>query len=248
MSKPTVGIFGLTGCAGDQLVILNCEDRLMDIVALLDIRDFLMASSENDSVCPLDIALVEGAVLTRRDAARLQAIRRRATTLVALGTCAVWGGVAGMGNGADRARLLDEVYGAGHPEYDSIPPQALHEVVPVDLNINGCPIEKEEFLAAIAALLNGDTPLAAQYPVCTECRMRENNCLLTERGELCCGPLTVAGCGARCPELRIACVGCRGPVDDANSTSLVTVFEEKGFTRQDIAGRLRTFAPQGVRS
>ena len=50
MSKPTVGIFGLTGCAGDQLVILNCEDRLMDIVALLDVRDFLMASSENETI------------------------------------------------------------------------------------------------------------------------------------------------------------------------------------------------------
>jgi coenzyme F420-reducing hydrogenase gamma subunit len=248
MSKPTVGIFGLTGCAGDQLVILNCEDRLMDIVALLDVRDFLMASSENDHACQLDIALVEGAVLTRRDAARLQAIRQRSKALVALGTCAVWGGVAAIDRGRDRARLLDEVYGAGHPDYDSMPAQALHEVVKVDLNITGCPIEKEEFVAAIAALLNGNAPLALEYPVCTECRMRENNCLLTERGELCCGPLTVAGCGARCPELRIACVGCRGPVEDANSASLLAEFEQRGFARQDIAARLRTFAPQGVAS
>ena len=45
MNRPKVGIFGLTGCAGDQLVILNCEDRLLDVVALIDIRDFLMASS-----------------------------------------------------------------------------------------------------------------------------------------------------------------------------------------------------------
>jgi coenzyme F420-reducing hydrogenase gamma subunit len=248
MSKPTVGIFGLTGCAGDQLVILNCEDRLMDIVALLDVRDFLMASSENDHACQLDIALVEGAVLTRRDAARLQTIRQRSKALVALGTCAVWGGVAAIDRGRDRACLLDEVYGAGHPDYDSMPAQALHEVVKVDLNITGCPIEKEEFVAAIASLLNGNAPLAAEYPVCTECRMRENNCLLTERGELCCGPLTVAGCGARCPELRIACVGCRGPVEDANSASLLAEFEQRGFARQDIAARLRTFAPQGVAS
>src|ERR1035438_3955310 len=148
----------------------------------------------------------------------------------------------------DRARLLDEVYGAGHPDYDSMPAQALHEVVKVDLNITGCPIEKEEFVAAIASLLNGDAPLAVEYPVCTECRMRENNCLLTERGEICCGPLTVAGCGARCPELRIGCVGCRGPVADANSASLVAEFEQRGFARQDIAARLRTFAPQGVAS
>ena len=78
--------------------------------------------------------------------------------------------------------------------------------------------------------------------------MRENNCLLTEHGELCCGPLTAAGCAARCPELRIACVGCRGPVADANSASLMAEFEQRGFDRQDIAARLRTFAPQGVAS
>ena len=77
MSKPTVGIFGLTGCAGDQLVILNCEDRLLDLVALIDIRDFLMASSENNTECPLDVALVEGAVLTARDAETLRAVRQR---------------------------------------------------------------------------------------------------------------------------------------------------------------------------
>ena len=39
MCKPTVGIFGLTGCAGEQLVVLDCEDQLLDLVALLDIRD-----------------------------------------------------------------------------------------------------------------------------------------------------------------------------------------------------------------
>jgi Ni,Fe-hydrogenase maturation factor len=71
MSKPTVGIFGLTGCAGDQLAILNCEDQLLDLVALIDIREFLMASSENDTECTLDVALVEGAVVSEKDAARL---------------------------------------------------------------------------------------------------------------------------------------------------------------------------------
>ena len=104
MSKPTVGIFGLTGCAGDQLVILNCEDQLLDLVALIDIRDFLMASSENQTDCKLDIALVEGRGPHQRDAETLQAIRQRSKLLVALGTCAVWGGVAAMDRGADRAR------------------------------------------------------------------------------------------------------------------------------------------------
>ena len=247
MSKPTVGIFGLTGCAGDQLVILNCEDRLLDLVALVDIRDFLMASSDNQTDCQLDIALVEGAVCTKRDARRLLAIRQRSKFLVALGTCAVWGGVPAMDRGADRSALLRTVYGETGGGYDAIPAQALHEVAPVDLNITGCPIEKEHILAAVAALLNGDPPLYPNYPVCTECRMRENNCLLVERGLPCCGPVTVAGCDARCPELRVPCVGCRGPVGDANASSLLTLMEEKGFDRKQIMDRLRTFAPEGVR-
>jgi len=246
MSKPTVGIFGLTGCAGDQLVILNCEDQLLDLVSLIDVRDFLMASSENDAACPLDLALVEGAVLSNKDLERLRAIRKRAKTLVALGTCAVWAGVAAMDRGTDRRKLLEEVYGETGLNYDSLPAQALHEIVRVDLNITGCPIEKEHFLGAIANLLNGDLPVYPQYPVCTECRMLENNCLLIERGELCCGPITAAGCKARCPNLRVPCVGCRGPVSDANPSSLLAMLEEKGFDRQAIATRLRTFAPEGV--
>lgn len=245
MSKPTVGIFGLTGCAGDQLVILNCEDRLLDLVAAIDIRDFLTGSSENDTGCELDVALVEGAVLSARDARKLEEIRQRSRLLVAVGTCAVWGGVAALDRDADRARLLEEIYGEAGRAYDSTPARALHEVVKVDLRITGCPIEKEHLLAAVAALLNGDTPLYPDYPVCTECRMRENNCLLIEHGAICCGPLTVAGCNARCPELRIPCVGCRGPVGDANTESATEMFASKGIARSDVAARLRTFAPAG---
>jgi coenzyme F420-reducing hydrogenase gamma subunit len=76
--------------------------------------------------------------------------------------------------------------------------------------------------------------------------MLENNCLLVERGELCCGPITAAGCEARCPNLRVPCVGCRGPVVDANAPSLISMLEEKGFDRQRIAARLRTFNPVEV--
>ncbi len=246
MSKPTVGIFGLTGCAGDQLVILNCEDQLLDIVALLDLRDFLMASSENFQDCPLDVALVEGAVATARDAERLKAIRARAKTLVALGTCAVWGGVAAASRNGDRAAMLEEVYGEAGKKYDSCPPQALHELVKVDLKITGCPIEKDHLLSGIAALLNGDAPLYPEYPVCTECRMRENNCLLIERGEVCCGPITAAGCNARCPALRVPCVGCHGPAADANMGSMLSLLGEKAPDREQVAARLRTFAPGGA--
>jgi sulfhydrogenase subunit delta len=116
-------------------------------------------------------------------------------------------------------------------------------VVKVDLNITGCPIQKSQLVAAVANLLQGDPPLFPKYPVCTECRIMENNCLLIEQGKICCGPLTLAGCDALCPSLNIPCVGCRGPADDANVESALAMFGEKGIPREEISARLRTFAP-----
>jgi sulfhydrogenase subunit delta len=242
--KPTVGIFGLTGCAGDQLVVLNCEDELLDLVSLLDIREFLTASSEGDHSAALDVALVEGAVLSARDERRLREIRERSSILVALGTCAVHGGVAVLDRLAGpREKLLTDVYGPAGMNFDTQPARALHEVVPVDVNITGCPIEKHELLYAIGCLLNGDVPVFPDYSVCTECRNSENRCMLLDERQLCCGALTAAGCRARCPSLGVACVGCRGPVADSNFASALSMYEGLGFTPDQVRTRLATFAP-----
>ncbi len=243
LKRPTVGIFGLTGCAGDQLVVLNCEDELLELFRVLEIKDFSMGSSGGDESCDLDIALVEGAVLSERDERILKRIRERSGTLVALGTCAVWGGVAAMDRDFDRSVLLGEVYGPLGRNFDAQPARALHEVVEVDLGITGCPIEKAEFLAAVANLLQGNPPMSPPYPVCTECKMWERNCLLIEKGQPCLGPVTAAGCSARCPGYGVPCIGCRGPALDANWASTLALLVEKGLEEEDARRKLRTFAP-----
>lgn len=48
-------------------------------------------------------------------------------------------------------------------------------------------------------------------PVCAECPLHEGDCLL-EKGEICLGPLTIAGCGGVCMYEGRVCEGCRGPV------------------------------------
>lgn len=242
MSRPTVGIFGLTGCAGDQLALLNCERELLELVELLDVRDFLMASSANDETCRLDIALVEGTVLSERDEARLKAIRARADTLVALGTCALHGGIPIMDRGHDRAALLGAVYGSAGEGYDSLAARPLHELVPVDLGIPGCPVEKNELLEAVAFLARGLPPVAHETAVCAECRMREIRCLLDDTDGFCLGPVTRAGCDARCPALGVGCVGCRGPAPDANYPSTLDLFAGRGLSREAVTRKLRTFA------
>jgi len=242
MAKPKVGIFGMTGCAGEQIVILNCEDQLMDILKVLDIRSFHTAMSENDEECDLDIAFVEGAVVQPKEEELLKEIRKRSRLLIALGTCAVWGGVAAMKNEVSREKLKDQIYGSAGEIFKSISAQPLRSFVKVDFSLSGCPMEKEQFLQAVASLLHGDIPVLPKYAVCTECKMNENTCLLLEKGELCLGPITVAGCKARCLSYGIPCSGCRGPVEEANIASEVEILKEKGFTLGDINNQLRTFA------
>jgi len=244
VDKPSVGIYGLTGCAGDQLAILNCEDELLDMAGALNIKFFPMAMTGNDQECPLDIAFVEGAVVQPEDEQMLKKLRDRATLLVAIGTCAVWGGVQAMKNEIARAELKRQVYGPAGKGFETIVPQPLSHFVKVDLAISGCPIEKEQLLQGVASLLHGDLPRLPNYAVCTECKMAEYPCVLLEKGQLCLGPITIAGCKARCPSHSQPCIGCRGPVDEANVCSEIQVLKEKGFTWVDIQNRLRTFAAQ----
>ncbi|MFC1794728.1 NADH:ubiquinone oxidoreductase [Planctomycetota bacterium] len=242
MGKLKIAIYGLTGCAGDQLAILNCEDELLDIFGALDIKSFPMAMSGGDENCPLDIVFVEGTVVQPKDEEMLKRLRDRATLLVAIGTCAVWGGLPAMKSEIAREELIKKVYGKAGKIFDTIAPKCLNRFVKVDLSISGCPIEKDQLLQGVASLLHGDLPRLPNCAVCTECKMAEYPCLLVEYGQLCLGPVTVAGCKARCPSYGRPCIGCRGPVEEANVSSEVRVLKEKGFAQIDIQNRLHTFA------
>jgi coenzyme F420-reducing hydrogenase gamma subunit len=244
--KPKIGIFGLSGCWGEQIVILNCEDDLLDIVGAVDIVDFLGGSSANDHDAPLAVAFVEGSVGSAREEAAVKRIRERAALLVACGSCACFGGVSAVTSEVPRDQLARSVYGAGHPAYDLTPHRPVSDVVKVDVAIPGCPMEKDEFLRAVANLLNGDLPQPAAYPVCTECKMQEQDCLLVSRHIPCAGPVTAAGCGARCPGYNVPCIGCRGPVDEANFVSMREVLEKAGFSERDIWQKLQTFAAPAI--
>ena len=240
--RPRVGIFGLTGCAGDQLQILNCEDELVRLAARLDIVDWVMAKSENDHTCLLDVAFVEGVVATARDLAALKEIRARAKVLVALGTCAVWGGLPAMHNALPRDVLAREVCGGESRHLDTVEARPAAHFVPFDILLPGCPVERHEFLATVGALLMGTKAELPQFPVCHECKTKENMCRVVHCGEVCCGSMTRGGCGARCPSHGVACSGCRGPVEEPNYDANITMFKGRGITWMDVARKMSTFS------
>ena len=79
--KLKIGIYELTGCAGDALLILDCEKELIEIFNAADIQSFRMAKSDNIDG-ELDIAFVEGSVSTKKEKEELLDIRKRAKTIM----------------------------------------------------------------------------------------------------------------------------------------------------------------------
>jgi sulfhydrogenase subunit delta len=141
LPKPKVGVFGFTGCEGCQLQLANNEHNLKDLFALIEVVDFRLISS--DKLGEYDIAFVEGSITTESDAEALKAIRTQAKVLVAMGACACLGGVNKLRERFELSDALEGVY--GKHKITSGPVRKVADVVPVDLELPGCPISKSEF-------------------------------------------------------------------------------------------------------
>jgi coenzyme F420-reducing hydrogenase gamma subunit len=236
LPKPKVAVFGFTGCEGCQLQLANNEKNLKDLFALIEVVDFRLISS--DKLGDYDIAFVEGSITTQSEAEALKAIRDQAKILVAMGACACLGGVNNLRSRYGLPETVLEVYG-DHP-VESGPVRKVADVVAVDIELPGCPIDKLEFEWLLRQLVLGIDPRFPRYSVCVECKQRINTCVM-DMGILCLGPVTQAGCNAICTRNRAGCWGCRGPAEEVNYESLVSILREHGFTDEEIAERASFF-------
>jgi sulfhydrogenase subunit delta len=240
--KVKIGICELTGCAGDALLIVDCEEELINIFSAADIEAFLMAKSDNKHG-ELDVALVEGSVSTEREKDELLDIRKRAKAVIAIGNCACVGGIqAAFLDKKDWDKNLKKVYGSIEFSHTKpIQSKPIDAYIKVDYYLPGCPIGKRQFLNTFARLLGGNPPELYRFPVCVECKWNENDCLLN-KDILCLGPLTLAGCGSVCPNHNVPCFGCWGPTEEANLTSEYKLLLEKGFDLEAIKKRMANYS------
>lgn len=95
---------------------------------------------------------------------------------------------------------------------------AIHETLGIEEErlyfVKGCPLSVDELVHVIHCIINGVRPKEKNYPVCVSCKENENICLLL-KGMPCKGPITQAGCHAKCIGKGVPCRGCRGLLKDA---------------------------------
>lgn len=215
-----IGVFKFSSCDGCQLAFFELEKELLELSERFRIEYFLEASSEN-RWDKFDIAFVEGSISTPEEEERIVRIRESSRHLVAIGACAVSGGIQSARNFENFEEVYRMVYekplGYGVNRLS----RPLSDFVKVDLEVRGCPISKEALRDVLFSYLYNKSPSLPSYPLCLECKRRLNTCVVVAYRQVCLGPITVAGCGALCPSYGRGCYGCYGPVEKPNLEALL---------------------------
>ncbi len=236
MKVPKVAFFDFTCCEGCQLQVTNLGEELLELLKFLDLVEFRETMSERwDGI--YDIAVIEGSITTPHDVERIRRIRQRSRTLIAYGSCATIGGVNGMKNAFDLEEILQYVYGEGARFFTTLPTRPVHEVVPVEYFVHGCPVYQPEFLEVLKCALLGIPYHVPDVAVCVECKFNENVCFY-ERGLTCLGPITRAGCNSWCINNGNICYGCRGMVSNPNERGFLEVLERYGVRVEFLVRRM----------
>ena len=239
MAKPKIAFFDFTSCEGCQLTVVDLLQTHLGLLDLVEIVQFREAMTEKGE--DYQIAFVEGSCTRESDEERLHQIRQQADLVVALGACAHLGGVNAMKNRWSIENVQTYVYGEdGKDNYSSYGARPIEAVIPVDAAIPGCPIDRFEFLKIVQMVLQGRVPKLPDYPLCVECKLKENGCLNT-LGKPCLGPITRAGCDAICPSYGDGCEACRGFAPEANFEYMREILRGHGLSEENIDARFSMF-------
>ncbi len=171
MAKVKIATDWLAGCAGCHMSLLDLDERLIELTKFVDI----VASPVMDIKKPpeVDVGIVEGAVANSSNEEVLKELRAKCKILMALGDCAVFGGIPAMRNLISKEEALRHAYVEAASCVDGEIPddeelavledqvKGANQVVKVDCYVPGCPPSPEAIYFALSELLAGRIPVLA---------------------------------------------------------------------------------------
>jgi NAD-reducing hydrogenase small subunit len=170
MSKPKIASDWMGGCAGCHMSLLDMDERLIKIAELADIRATPLTDLKEPDKDGVEVGMLEGGITNSANEEVAHKMRQRSKLLVALGDCAVFGGVPALRNFCGVQAALQRAYveAESNDSEGKIPDdpelatmcdvKALHEVVPVDVFVPGCPPDADVIYYVLSELAQGRIP------------------------------------------------------------------------------------------
>lgn len=158
--KLKVATASLAGCFGCHMSLLDIDERLL---TLLELVEFDRSPLTDVKHCgPCDLGLIEGGLCNAENVHVLREFRSQCKVLVAVGACAINGGLPAQRNHLDVRECLTQVYRTvpNDPELplplDQVHP--INNVVRIDYSLPGCPPSADAIWQLLTDLLAGRTP------------------------------------------------------------------------------------------
>jgi coenzyme F420-reducing hydrogenase gamma subunit len=168
--KKVIATASLAGCFGCHMSFLDIDERILDLIELVEFN-----KSPFDDIKTFtkecDIGLIEGGCCNDENVHTLIEFRKHCKVLVALGECAIMGGLPSLRNTIPLKECLEEAYLHGptvagdNPQriipHDPDIPKILdrvypcHEIVQIDVFLPGCPPSADLIWDALVALVTG---------------------------------------------------------------------------------------------
>lgn len=167
--KIKVATTSLAGCFGCHMSLLDIDQRLFTLLEHIEFDRSPLTDIKNCSP-DCDIGIVEGGLCNTENIHVLREFRRNCKILIALGACAINGGLPAQRNHWPLAVLLEEVYHTSPGPANGMIPNdpelplpldrvhPIHEVVHVDYAIPGCPPSGDAIWKVLTDLLAGREP------------------------------------------------------------------------------------------
>ena len=167
-AKIKIATVSLAGCFGCHMSLLDIDEKFIDLVEMVEFDRSPFTDIKKVSNC--DIGIIEGAVANAENVEVLREFRKHCKTLVAMGACALNGGIPALRNHFTLQQCLQESYvdglGLDKPciPDDAELPKLLNKVYPVqqvvkiDYVLPGCPPPADMIWKFLSALLEGREP------------------------------------------------------------------------------------------